>query len=143
VAAGLAEVITELPEDHPSYQPIVKGYIKMMTALLNYQSEDGMWRQLVDVDSSWRETSCTGMFGYAMVVGVQEGIIPEELFSPAYRKAWLALTEYISDDGRISNVCVGTGQGTDMDYYLNRPTVTGDFHGQAPVLWFAYRLLKQ
>jgi hypothetical protein len=29
----------------------------------------------------------------------------------------------------------------DINYYLNRPQNTGDLHGQAPVLWFAYSLL--
>lgn len=142
-AAGLAEVISELPADHPQYETIAEGYKKMMNALLKYQSEDGMWRQLIDVDTAWKETSCTGMFGYAMTVGVKKGILSENEFNPAYRKAWLALVDYISDEGKISNVCVGTGQSTDVNYYLNRPTVTGDFHGQAPVLWFAYSLLNE
>ena len=143
MAAGLAEVISELPESNEHYLPIVNGYKKMMYALLQYQAEDGMWRQLIDVDKAWKETSCTGMFGYAIAVGVERGILPEKEFKPAYQKAWLALTDYISKDGKISNVCVGTGQSTDMEYYLNRPTVTGDFHGQAPLLWFAWCLLNE
>jgi hypothetical protein len=28
-----------------------------------------------------------------------------------------------------------------VEFYLNRPRITGDFHGQAPILWFAYCLL--
>jgi unsaturated rhamnogalacturonyl hydrolase len=143
MAAGLAEVISVLPENHEHYQPIVDGYKKMMVALLQYQAEDGMWRQLIDVEKAWKETSCTGMFGYAMAMGVKRGILPEQEFKPAYRKAWLALTDYISEDGRISNVCVGTGQSTEIEYYLTRPAVTGDFHGQAPLLWFAWCLLKE
>ncbi|MBN2348653.1 MAG: glycoside hydrolase family 88 protein [Bacteroidales bacterium] len=143
VAAGLAEVISEIPEDHPQYIAIVEGYKKMMNSLLKFQAEDGMWRQLVDVDSSWKETSCTGMFGYAMAVGVDKGILGRKDFEPAYQKAWLALTDHINEEGKINDVCVGTGQSTDINYYLNRPTVTGDFHGQAPVLWFAWRLLKE
>jgi unsaturated rhamnogalacturonyl hydrolase len=43
--------------------------------------------------------------------------------------------------GQISDICVGTGQSTDVEFYLNRLRVTGDFHGQAPMLWFAYCLL--
>jgi len=38
--------------------------------------------------------------------------------------------------------CVGTGQSTDEQYYLNRPRIIGDLHGQAPMLWFAHSLLK-
>jgi len=72
---------------------------------------------------------------------VREGILPESDFIPAYRKAWLSLVEYVNEDGKMTDVCVGTGQSTDIDYYLSRPKTTGDFHGQAPILWFAYCLL--
>lgn len=143
VAAGLAEVISELPETHPLYPLILNGYEKMMGALLEYQTKTGMWRQLIDVDSAWTETSCTGMFGYAIAVGVQEGILDPEAFRPAYRKAWQVLTRQISEEGKVDGVCVGTGQNSSMEYYLNRPRVAGDFHGQAPVLWMAYRLLLE
>ena len=141
VAAGLAELLSELPESNPHYDSILKGYTKMMDALVEYQADDGMWRQLVDVDSAWKETSCTGMFGYAMALGVKKGILSGEKYEKAYQKAWLSLVDYINDEGKISDVCVGTGQSTVIQYYLDRPKVTGDFHGQAPVLWFAYSLL--
>ncbi len=142
VAAGLAEVISGLPDTHPLYPAILKGYRKMMQALLKYQTPDGMWRQLIDVDSAWEETSCTGMFGYAIAVGVQRGILEASLYGPSYGKAWKALTAHLSKDGRLSGVCVGTGQSTRIEYYLNRPTVTGDFHGQAPILWMARCMIR-
>ena len=143
MAAGLAEVISELPEDNPYYQEIISGYSKMMQALLKYQAEDGMWRQLLDQPQAWKETSCTAMFGYAISVGVKKGILEEKNFKAAYQKAWLALNSYINKDGQISDVCVGTGQSKDIKYYLERPKVTGDFHGQAPLLWFACSLLSK
>ena len=142
VAAGLAEVLSVLPENNSHYNTILDGYEKMMNALLNYQADDGMWRQLIDHPEAWKETSSTAMFGYAITVGVNKGILPREKFEPACRKAWLALTGYIGDDGKVSSVCIGTGQSKDVNYYLNRPRAVGDFHAQAPVLWFAWALLK-
>jgi unsaturated rhamnogalacturonyl hydrolase len=141
VAAGLAELLAELPEDNAHYAAILSGYRKMMHALLRYQAEDGMWRQLIDIEAAWKETSSTGMFGYAMALGVREGILPEDQYAAAYQKAWLALVEYVNSAGQVSDVCVGTGQSTEIEFYLSRPRVTGDFHGQAPMLWFAYCLL--
>ena len=67
VAAGMAEILTELPADHPDYSKIEDGFKKMMNALLEYQAEDGMWRQLIDKPEAWKETSSTAMFGYAFV----------------------------------------------------------------------------
>lgn len=141
VAAGFAELLSELPENNPYYDSILKGYRKMMKSLINYQAEDGMWRQLIDIDSAWKETSCTGMFGYAMAMGVKKGLLTGKEYEKAYRKAWLSLVDYINEEGKITDVCVGTGQSTYIQYYLDRPRTTGDFHGQSPVLWFAYALL--
>jgi len=143
VAAGMAELLSQLPESNPHYASIVSGYQKMMHALLEYQADDGMWRQLIDKKEAWKETSSTAMFGYAVTVGVKKGILSDSTFTPVYEKAWKALTGYINPQGKVTNVCVGTGKNNNMDYYLNRPRTTGDLHGQAPVLWFAYSLLAE
>ncbi len=140
VAAGLAEILLELPEDHPDYPRIVEGYTTMMNSLLESQAEDGMWRQLINEPTAWKETSSTAMFGYAFVVGVKKGILSKEKFEPAYQKTWLSLTDYLNEEGKLSEVCTGTGQSTDINYYLDRPRITGDFHGQAPLIWFAWAL---
>ncbi|WP_416307259.1 glycoside hydrolase family 88/105 protein [Neptunicella sp. SCSIO 80796] len=141
VAAGLAELLTELPADNPYYPQIVSGYRKMMDALINYQADDGMWRQLVNNKQAWKETSATAMFGYAILVGVEKGILTEPEYTRAYQRAWLGLMHYLNDNGQLTDVCVGTGQSDDMQYYLQRPTTVGDYHGQAPLLWFVNRLL--
>jgi unsaturated rhamnogalacturonyl hydrolase len=141
VAAGLAELLTELPANNPHYGSIAEGYKKMMNTLLKYQAEDGMWRQLIDKGESFKETSSTAMFGFAMTVGVKKGLLPENPYKAACQKAWNSLTEYLNDDGKVRDVCVGTGQSMDINYYLTRPRTTGDLHGQAPMLWFAYSLL--
>lgn len=137
VAAGFAELLSVLPEKNPHYPSILNAYKKMMKTLLDNQAEDGMWRQLIDNPGSFRETSSTAMFGFAMSLGVRKGLLPEDPYTTAYLKAWNALTGYIGEDGKIREVCVGTGQSKDMEFYLTRPRVTGDLHGQAPVLWFA------
>jgi len=143
VAAGLAELLSELPNSNPHYSSILNGYVKMMNALLQYQAEDGMWRQLIDREEAWKETSSTAMFGYAISVGVKKGILPVSKFKTAYQKAWLSLVKYINPDGKVTDVCVGTGKSNDMNFYLNRPRITGDLHGQAPILWFAWSLLVE
>jgi unsaturated rhamnogalacturonyl hydrolase len=141
VAAALAELLSVLPKDNPYYSSIREGYMKMMNALLRFQADDGMWRQLIDYPQAWKETSSTAMFGYAMMVGVKKRILPSKTFRPAAEKAWLALCTYMNAGGELTDVCVGTGQSKDAQFYLDRGKVTGDFHGQAPMLWFAYSLL--
>jgi unsaturated rhamnogalacturonyl hydrolase len=141
VAAGLSEILSELPDTDPHFASLLCGYRKMMDALVAYQAEDGMWRQLIDHGEAWKETSCTAMFGYAAALGVERGHLPRKVFGPVFRKAWLALCPYVDAEGRLTEVCAGTGQKDDVDFYLNRPRVTGDLHGQAPLLWFAHALI--
>jgi rhamnogalacturonyl hydrolase YesR len=141
-AAGMAEMLRTLPEDHPQRARILDGYRKMMAALLKYQGKDGLWRQLIDHEESWPESSSSGMFTFAMISGVKNGWLDGPTYGPAARKAWLAVIGYIDQNGDVTQVCAGTNKLNDLDYYLARPRRTGDFHGQAPILWSADALLR-
>jgi rhamnogalacturonyl hydrolase YesR len=142
VAAGMPELLSELPADHPKRARIMEGYQKMMAALLKYQDTDGMWHQLIDHPESYKESSCTAMFTYAFITGVKKGWLTDPAYAEAARKGWLALQTHIDADGNVDNVCVGTGQTNSLEFYLNRPTQKGNPHGQAPVLWCAVALLR-
>jgi unsaturated rhamnogalacturonyl hydrolase len=143
VAAGFAEILTDLPPSHPERAAIEAGYRKMMTALLASQAGDGMWRQLIDHPESWKETSGTAMFGFAIARGVRLGILKDPAYARAYKRAWSALADYVQPDGQISEVCVGTNKADNVEHYLNRPRATGDLHGQAALLWFAAELANR
>lgn len=143
MAAGMTELLRALPEDNQHYARILGSYQKMMATLLSYQTDDGMWRQLVDDNTSWPETSGTGMFTFAMITGVKNGWLDASVYAPAARKGWLALVSYLNANAEIQEVCEGTGKKNDRQYYLDRKRITGDFHGQAPVLWCATALLRK
>ena len=142
VAAGMAEMLRDLPKDHPQRARILKGYTTMMAALLKYQGKDGMWRQLIDRDDSWPESSSSGMFTFAMITGVKNGWLDAATYGPAARKAWLAVTGYVDQNSDVTSVCEGTSKKDDLDYYYQRRRKTGDYHGQAPILWSASALLR-
>jgi unsaturated rhamnogalacturonyl hydrolase len=143
VAAGMTELLRSLPKRHPRRARILTGYAQMMSALLKYQDKDGMWHQLIDHPEAWPETSSTGMFTFAMITGVKNGWLDARLYAPAARKAWLALVTYIESNGDIREVCEGTGKKNDLQYYLDRKRITGDLHGEAPILWAASALLSR
>jgi rhamnogalacturonyl hydrolase YesR len=143
MAAGMTELLSILPKNNQYYNRILGAYQIMMKTLLRYQADDGMWRQLVDDSLSWKETSCTGMFTYAMISGVKKGWLDKNLYEPAAYKAWRSLITYINDKGEISDVCEGTGAKNDRQYYLDRKKIVGDFHGQAPVLWCVNALIRK
>ena len=155
VAAGITELLRDLPVDHPQFAKIYDGYHKMMAALLKNQGDDGLWKQLIDHPEAWSETSGSAMFTFAFVTGVKNGWLDAATYGPAARKAWLGLVKNIDADGNISNVCVGTNKwtaanGDGVQYYLTRARdntpeqlkSSDVLHGNAPVLWTATALLR-
>jgi len=113
-----------------------------MAALLKYQGDDGLWRQLIDHPEAWPETSGTGLFAFAMVTGVKNGWLDKKTYGPAAHKAWLGLVLHLDPQANVDDVCIGTGKGFTVKYYLDRPRTTGDLHGQAPISWTAAALLR-
>ena len=143
MAAGLTLLLSDLPEKHPLRPRLLESYHQMMATLLTLQTPDGLWRQLLDQPDAWPETSCTGMFAYAFVTGVKRGWLDAATYGPAARRAWLALVAQIEPNGDLREVCIGTGAKDDRQHYLDRPRATGDFHGQAPLLWTAAALREE
>jgi len=153
-AAGLSELLAELPAAHPRRERILTSYRRMMAALLRSQGSDGLWRELIDHPEAWPETSSSAMFTFAFVTGVKNGWLPADEYGPAARKAWLALVSYLDREANLANVCTGTDKwqpslGDGVEYYLNRPRLTGagfstyeELHGLAPMLWTAAALLR-
>lgn len=142
VAAALAETLRSVPEDHPARPGILAGYLRMMEALLPLQAESGMWRQLVDREESWEESSGTAMFAFAMETGVDRGWLDRSRYGTAVDKAWKALVARLDAKANLQDICIGTGQSKDLQYYLDRPRHAGDCHGQAPFLWLAGAILE-
>ncbi|HMB21474.1 MAG: glycoside hydrolase family 88/105 protein [Chloroflexota bacterium] len=141
MAAGTAELLRALPQEHPQRDRILEGYRRMMRSLLDYQGEDGLWHQLLDHPESWQETSGTGMFTFALITGVKNKWLEGKTYSAAARRGWLGLVKCIDESGNVRDVCAGTPKGFSIEYYLNRPRIVGDLHGQAPILWSASALL--
>lgn len=142
MAAGMAGLLSVLPENHKDYPVIMKAYRKMMKTLKDYQGKEGLWHQLIDEEEAWNETSGTAMFTYAMIVGIKNGWLNAEEYAPVARKGWLGLVSYINKDDEVENVCEGTNIKNDKNHYMNRKRITGDLHAHAPLLWCATELVS-
>jgi len=143
MAAGMAGLLKHLPPENGHYGRILAQYRHMMNTLREYCKADGLWGQLVDDPQSWTETSGSAMFTYAMITGVKNGWLEADIYGPIARKAWLALQTFINENNDLTEVCMGTNIGDTRQYYLDRRRITGDLHGQAPLLWCAAALLEQ
>ena len=144
-ALGLAELLTVLPADHPEREAVLGIHRRHLAGMRSQQAPDGMWRQIVDVPGSYRETSVTAMTLTAMARGIRMGWL-DDSYRPVVDRAWRALLAHVADDGTLVDVCFSTGAGPTRRHYLDRPAVNGaDDRGGAMVLGAAleyYDLLR-
>ena len=82
---------------------------------------------MLDHPESWIETSCTGMFTYALARGVNEGWL-DASFTPTARQGWTALRTKVTAEGDLIDICGSTDVGN-VAFYLKRPRLQGDLHG--------------
>ncbi len=142
VASALTEALLKMPADHPKRDSLLSTYRSFMDGLLLHQDETGMWRQIIDKQYAWFETSCSSMFIFALTTGLRMGWIEGEEIEDAVEKGWLSLIEYVDSRGRLTEICQGTEISPDERYYLERDRHVGDLHGQAPFLWAATAIIK-
>jgi rhamnogalacturonyl hydrolase YesR len=106
VMGGLVRVLQFLPADHPARPRFVRQFQEMAARIQSCQQPDGLWRASLLDPASYplRETSGSGFFTYALAWGVNQGLLERAKFEPAVKKAWLALADCVSPDGRLSHV---------------------------------------
>ena len=139
----LAELVAHLPDDHPEKARCIEYFKAHLTALLNFQSKYGMWRQEVSVEEyeglySYEETSGTALILYAMGIGLRLGILDPEVFMPAFKRGIAGLKMIsIAFDYSINNSCPGClcpGDGTIRAYLSHRRPFPNEPHGAGPVI---------
>jgi rhamnogalacturonyl hydrolase YesR len=139
---GLAESLTYLPQDHPDREAVLAKYVALMEAMRRHQEPSGMWRQVVDFPGTYQEFTATSMTGYAMARGVRMGWL-DEGFRDGVALAWQGISERIEDSGKVVDACFGSGTNADVQYYLDRPAVSGfDDRGGSMALWFTAEVLR-
>jgi len=106
VMAGLVRVLEYLPTDDPARPRFLRQYREMAERVIGLQPSDGLWRpSLLDAEAyPTGETSGTGLFCYALAWGVNHGVLAGERFSPGVLRAWRALGECVTLDGRLNHV---------------------------------------
>jgi len=123
----LVELLDFMPANHPKRNEILSYYKDHIESLSKLQGKDGMWKQVLNVDSAYSESSCTAMFVYCMAKGINKGWIPADNFK-SVEKGWIGLQQRITANNEIEGVCVATHFSDDLNYYLNRATINNDRH---------------
>ena len=106
VAAGLARVLDLLPQNHSDRPRYLALYRDMMETVLAAQQPDGLWRPgLLDPAAHpARETSGSSFYTFAIAWGLNRGLLDRARFEPAARRAWLALADSVTPEGKLEYV---------------------------------------
>ena len=102
--AGMARVITLLPEKHPGRARLIGRVTQLITAALPYQMADGAFHDVLDDPSTFREVNFAQMLAYTIYRGVAEGYLDESLVLYAEKARAAALAE-VDPYGLVRNVC--------------------------------------
>jgi rhamnogalacturonyl hydrolase YesR len=142
-ALGLALALSQWPDDHPARKELLAEFQKHLAALKPFQdAKTGCWHQVIDYPESYDEYSCTCMIGFAMQRGISRGWLSRDEYQPSVDLAWRAIRERTSADGKLVNVCTGTGKQKSLEDYFKRPAVNGrDDRGGAMGLMFATEVM--
>jgi rhamnogalacturonyl hydrolase YesR len=141
VALAQADLINNLPANHPKRAELIKLLLRQIIGFSRYQDISGMWHQLLDKPDSYEESSVTAMFVYTVAKAVNEGWISPRYISIA-QNGWEALSKKITVDGQVPDICIGTSINEDIRYYYNRPKELNDTHGLGAFLLAGTEMIK-
>jgi len=132
---ALIEVLEVLPHHHAQRRDLIKLVRQLAAAYEKYQDPaTGRWYEVVDkatTPGNWLETSSSSMYTYMLSRAIERGYIGKQYAATMHKGYSGVLTQLSRDDegfAHIANICGGTNVG-DLQFYLDRPRNTDDFHG--------------
>jgi hypothetical protein len=104
VVAGLARTLEAMPADFASRDRYLQVFRTMMASIARLQrAEDGLWTtSLLDPqDPPGPETTGSAFYIYAMVWGINHGILDRATYQPLVLKGWAGLASLIQPNGLL------------------------------------------
>jgi rhamnogalacturonyl hydrolase YesR len=124
-ALGLSLSLSALPRGSMEHATFLKAYQNHLQALRKHQDPTGAWHQVIDHEESYREFTSACMITFAIVRGLRQGWLEPEAWQPVVNKAWTAIKSRIGPEGRLVDVCTGTGKMNSLRDYLDRTAILG------------------
>lgn len=138
----MCEVLDVLPANHPQRSYVMELFKSHVRGLCALQDGDGFWRQLLNRNDSYQETSATAIYVYCLAHGINQGWLDAKVYGPVAQLGWNAVSTKVSDKGEVVGTCVGTGMGFDPAFYYHRPVHVYAAHGYGPVLWAGAEMIR-
>ncbi len=128
------------------YRYLMDMFKDTVDALVKYQSESGMWYQIIDqpdAEGNYLETSASAIIAYAILKGVRLELLPERYAAYGLKCFEDICERYLEEqEGRLSlgGICLVAGLGGkqmrdgSLAYYFSEPIVKDEAKGVAPFL---------
>ena len=131
---AITDLLTFIPQDHPKRKEVLNDYRSFIKGIVLRQGKEGLWYQILDKPDSYQETSCSGMFTYCILKGINQGWLDDSYF-PAAKKGWYGLLSVVNENNELTGVCPPSDISEDPNYYLKgRAPRVHDQHGIGPFL---------
>ena len=137
-AYTMSQVGRTLPECYlyPKYLEIAGSLAEQLAALKLLQTENGLWRTILDDEESYEEVSASAGIAAAMVI---KG---NPLHLKYIDRAVEGILANVTPEGRVKNVSAGTAVMRDREGYMNIPRKWTQGWGQGLALAFLAAVLE-
>ena len=142
IYVSLSDALESISEDTEGYDELMATYREFTEGIAALQDSDGLWHQVLNRHDSYGETSCTSMFILGLCRGIKNGWI-DEGYKENVIKAYNGLiSQKIDKNGAVYDVCMGSGNARDVNYYMNLGAIDNDDHGTGIVLSAICEMIK-
>lgn len=121
VLAGLALIISDLPEDWKGRTFYVETFCQMAARIKDLQRPDGTWSMgLLGGTEGYpiKESSGTSLFVFGLAWGVNHGLLDRATYKPVILKSWRALEGCVTPEGLVGYIQpVGAAPGDSFQNY--------------------------
>lgn len=123
ITMGIPELLEILGEsiEESTKRYFINAYKRQVEALIEYQTNDGMWHTVIDNPNSYVETSATAAFACGILKGIDIGILDQEFSFNAFMGIRYIVDNFLDVKGNLGNVSYGTPIGSDEKHYLDIP----------------------
>jgi unsaturated rhamnogalacturonyl hydrolase len=139
-AMSLVDTLGDLPTGYPGYAAMLSILQSMAAGLKATQDPaTGLWYEVLDEGSrsdDWNETSCSGMFVYALKTGVDRGYLDSSYMS-VVNLGWQGLKTQVKGTAAspiINNAVAGLGVQTTYAAYVGAARESNSSQGLCAIL---------
>ena len=138
----LSDVLEKLPHNIDGKSELLALYRTFAEGITAVQADDGLWHQVLNRKDSYKETSCSAMFMLGLCKGIINGWLPEKYKENILRAYNGIISKKIGKNGNVSDVCMGSSNSMNVEYYLNLGTIENDDHGTGIILEAISEMIK-